>query len=184
MKTKEIINKLDTRELLKWESEVKSILNELDWKLTKAERALYLHQTGLEEVNQKLQIDLQRMEETKKAIQYFSETHPLRYKCEEDLLKTEIRIFRLQNRLRRFSPIKLIQLEIRKIILAQEIKYYETVLESIENMLRPVVVLRKVSETADGEVGRNVLPDEQMMLFMPQLKQEAVDVGNYFLSVG
>ncbi len=183
MKTTEIINKLNQKELLKWEAETKSILSELNWKLTKAERTLYLHQTALEQCKEKLQANLQRAAETRMALQFLSETHPLRHKCEDDLYRTEIRIFRLENKLKSFSSLKAIQLEIKKIIIAKEIKYYEGILTSIENMLWSTLVLRRILNTPDGEVRRNPRPDEEN-IFILQLKQEVIDVRNLFLSVG
>ncbi len=171
------------KELLKWELETKSILNELNWKLTKAERALYLHQTTLEECKEKLQTNQQRLEETRMALQFLSYNHPLRAKCEDELYKTEISIFRLENKLKKFSTLKLIQLEIKKEVLIQEIKYYEGVLKSVTNLPNPPVVFRRVLNIPDGEVRRNSLPDEGD-IFILRLKQEAIDVRNLFLSVG
>ncbi len=183
MRTIKIIKGLNQKELLKWEAETKSILNELNWKLIKAERTFYLYQTALQECSEKLQANRQRAEETKMALQFLSDNHPLKNKCEDDLYKTEIRIFRLENRLKSFSSLKTIQLEIKKIIFLEEIKYYEGVLLEIKNLLNPPVVLRRVLNTPDGETGRNSRPDEEN-IFNHQLKKEAIDVRNLFLSVG
>ncbi len=163
MRTIEIIKGLDKKELLQWEAEVKSVLGELDWKRIRAERTLHLHRTAILECTEKLQAYRQRAEETKMALQFFSETHPLRYKCEEDLLKTEISIFRLENKLKKLSPEKIIPLEIKGIVIKEEINYYQGILQSIRNLLNPPVVLRRVLNIPDGEVKRNPLPDEGMI---------------------
>ncbi len=183
MRTIEIIKGLDQKELLKWELEVKSILGELDWKRIKSERALFLHQSALQECNEKLQANQQRAAETRMALQFLSDNHPLRHTCVEDLLKTEIRIFRLENKLKKLSPLKTIQLEIKEIVIKEEIMYYQGVLKSIADLRNPPVVLRRVSNTPDGETGRNPLPDEGK-IFILQLEQEAIDTRNLFLSVG
>ncbi len=179
MRTIEIIKGLNQKELLKWEAETGSILDELNWKLIKAERTLYLHQTALQECREKLETHRKRAEETRMALQFLSEGHPLRDKCEDDLYRTEIRIFRLENRLKKFSLVKPIQLEMKKIIVSEEIKYYEGILKSIENMLWSTLVLSRVMEAPDGETARNAVSDKENIFILP-LKQEAVDIGNFF----
>ncbi len=161
MRTTQIINRLGNEELLKWKVELKAILDESRWKLIKTERALHLHQSAFQECKEKLESQSKRVEETKMALQFLSEGHPLRHRCEDDLYKTEIRIFRLENKLKKFSILKPIQLEIKKIIVLEEIKYYEGILQSIENLLRPTFMLQLKQEAIDGEVVRIPRPDEE-----------------------
>jgi hypothetical protein len=165
MRTTQIINGLGNEELLKWKVELKSILDESRWKLIKTERALHLHQSALQECKEKLESERKRVEETKMALQFLSETHPLRHKCEDDIYRAEIRIFRLENKLKKFSILKPIQLGIKKIAIEAEIKYYEGVLKSIENMLRPTFILQLKQRAIDGGV-RNVLPDEEKIFIL------------------
>ncbi len=132
------------------------------------------------------------------------------YICEDDLYRTEIKIFRLENKLKRFSSLKTIQLEMKKIVITEDIKYYEGIINEIKNLLHPPVVLRRVLNTPDGEAARNSKPDEGKIfhIFQPsrnrafqptkykisrrlemttlriRLKQEAIDIGDLFLSVG
>ncbi len=183
MRTTQIINNLDKNELLKWKAEASSILNELNWKLIKTERALYLHQSALKKCTEKLESERKRAEETRKAMQFLSEGHPLRHKCQDDLYRTEIRIFRLENKLKKFSILKPIHLEIKKQVLAAEIQYYEGISKSIENMLWSTLVLSRVMDPPDGDMVRNILPDEGN-IFILQPKQLAMDVEELFLSVG
>ncbi len=183
MRTKTIINTLDKKGLLEWKAELKSVLDELNWKLIKTERALYLHQSALQECREKLESERKRAEETRMAMQFLSATHPLRYKCEDDLFRTEIRIFRLENKLKKISILKPIQLEIKKVIVLEEIRYYEGVLQEIENMLRPPVVLRKVLDAPDGDVGRNLQPDEGK-IFILQPNRKKIDVKKSICTEG
>ncbi len=151
MRTTTIINNMDKNELLKWKAETNSMLNELNWRLMKAERALYLHQSGKEECIQKLQTERKRAEETRMALQFLSTNHPLRHKCQDDLYRAEIRIFRLENKLKKFSSLKLIQLEVKKLVLVEEIRYYQNLVKEADALLNPVVVLRKISNSPNVE---------------------------------
>ncbi len=179
MRTTIIINNLDKKELLKWKAEIGSILDESRWKLTKTERVLHLHQSALQGCREKLESERKRAEETRLVLQFLSEGHPLRHRCEDDIYKTEIRIFRLENKLKKFSILKPIQLEIKKITIETEIKYYEEIIDEINNLLNPPVVLRRILNSPDGEAARNLQPyDENIFILQP--KKEAMVLEKRF----
>ncbi len=114
------------------------------------------------ECTEKLQTNQKRVSETRMALEFLSEGHPLRSKCEDDLYKTEIKIFRLENRLKRFSSLKQIQLEIKKVIISAEIKYYEEILKSITDLLYPPLVLPSLLQNPDGQTVRKPLSAEEL----------------------
>ncbi len=174
----------DKPTILKLATKIRTVLNELDWKLIKAERALYIHQTSLQECTEKLQANQQRASETKMALQFLSAGHPLRHQCEDDLYKTEIRILRLQNRLKRFSNLKSIQLEIKKIVLTEEISYYNGILKAIDDLLNPPLIVRTLPASPEGEAIKkerrlyeSKLKDEYMVLipFSPDVAVQLCD---------
>jgi len=153
---------LNKTELLQLQNDYQALLQELKWKLAKAERSISLKQNALTSFNQRLAKDRQRLMENEAVLEILSSSHPLRKKMEEDLYRTRFRIQRLESREEKFSMADLALLEAKVQALKSKINFYKNTLDEIAKQLR----------RQSMKVSKNEALDKGISLESPQALQQ------------